>query len=151
MSRGKKTNEDEEVDGPRIAAKIISRLPSETRARVLQSMGEVAPEILEKVQSVIVDFNDVATLSSQGAQTLINTIEHKDLVLSLKTASEEVKNTFLQNMSKRKADLVQEDLGTLGRVKLKDVEAAQRRILDTLENLRNEGKVRTQSKNDIWV
>lgn len=142
---------DEKVDGARIAADILSHMPSANKERILKEMSVRDPEILVKVQDNLLNFNDIASLTPQGMQVLIKSIEHNDLILSLKTASAEVKDAFFINMTERKAALVKEDFAALPKVKLSDVEEAQRRIMKKLEELRSSGQIRTQSKNDVWV
>lgn len=139
------------MDGAKIAAQILSKMPVANRERLLKAMESKDPDIVVKVQDNLFDFNDIATLASQGVQILIKSIEHSDLVLSLKTASAEVKNAFFTNMTERKAALVKDDFNALPKVKLSDVEDAQRRILKILDDLRSSGQIRTQSKNDVWV
>lgn len=142
---------DEKVDGAKIAADILNRMQSKNRDRILRDMETRDPEILVKVQEKLFDFNDIASLTPQGMQVLIKSIEHNDLIMSLKTASIEVKEAFFTNMTERKAALVKEDFESLPKVKLTDVEDAQRRIIKKLDELRSSGQIRTQSKNDVWV
>lgn len=142
---------DEKVDGAKIAADILSRMPAAHREKVVKAMEKVDPAVTVKVAERLFDFNDIATLTPQGAQVLINAVDHKDLVISLKTASSEVKEVLFGNMSQRKAQLVKDDFTALPKIRISEVEDAQRRILKILDELRSSGQIRTQSKNDIWV
>jgi flagellar motor switch protein FliG len=54
-------------------------------------------------------------------------------------------------MSERKSRMITEDLQSLGKVKLSEVEECQRRILKILDDLRTAGQIRSESKKDIWV
>ena len=142
---------DEPVDGPKIAAEILNRMDSEKRERIQRKIEEKAPELSVKIKESLFDFNDLASLTPQGVQVLVAAVEQKDLVLSLKKASPQVKETLFVNMSERKAKLVKEDFESLPPVRVSDVEDAQKRIMKTLDELRSSGQIRTQSKNDLWV
>jgi flagellar motor switch protein FliG len=142
---------DEKIDGAKIAADILKALPTAKRERLLQSVAQQAPALSIKISDNLFNFNDIAKLTSKGVQTLIAAIDHKDLVLSFKTASEEVKEIFLNNMSERKAKLVNEDFLSLGKTKLSEVEDAQKKILKILDDLRTSGQIRSEDKKDIWV
>jgi flagellar motor switch protein FliG len=151
MSKAPTKTEDEKVNGPAIAAKILQAMPQEHRGKILKAMEAKAPELSIKVADNMFNFNDIASLTTQGVQVLLGAIDHRDLVMSFKTASPQVKEMFLSNMSERKAAIVNDDFLTLGKVKLTDVEDAQRRILKILDDLRTSGQIRSQSKNDVWV
>jgi len=68
-------------------------------------------------------------------------IEMRDLSLALKKVSEPLKKLLLSNVSRRAAESVQEELAFLGHVKLRDVEAAQFRIIESVRKLETEGEI----------
>ena len=145
-------SEDEPVNGPRIAAKILSRMKPANRERILNAFELRAPELLKKVQESVFTFEDITQLTTQGIQLVANTVEHQDLVVSLSKAPEPVKKAFLENISERRAKLINEDISAnINQVKLTDVEAAQKKILDIIDKLRNNGQIKTQSTDDVWV
>lgn len=74
-------------------------------------------------------------------QRFIRECEAKDIVYALKTASEEMKQVFFSNMSKRMADTVKSDLEIATNVRLKDVEEAQQRIVSLIRKLEESGEV----------
>ena len=86
-------------------------------------------------------FEDVKKIDDRGVQTILKEIPRDQLVLSLKTASDELKELLFRNVSQRASQMIQEDLSALGPVKLKDVEKAQQSIVDTVRRLEAEGKI----------
>jgi flagellar motor switch protein FliG len=146
-----KDDRDEAVDGPAIAAKILNRMKTGNKERLVQRIQAAQPEVFKKIVENLYNFEDIATLTPQSLQVLIKEIEHRDLVVSLKTASEAVKKAFFENMSPRKLQVVQEDYASLPPTRLSEVEEAQRRIMKTLEDLRTSGKIKGQAKHDVWV
>jgi flagellar motor switch protein FliG len=61
--------------------------------------------------------------------------------MALKTAPEEIKEKIFKNISKRAADMLREDLGAMGPVRLSDVETAQQEIVNIAKRLEAEGKI----------
>ena len=74
-------------------------------------------------------------------QVLLREVDASQLVLSLKTASEEVRQRVFSSMSSRAAETIKEDLQNLGPQRLMDVEKAQREIVETAIRLQAEGKL----------
>ena len=62
-------------------------------------------------------------------------------MLALKTASDQLKNKILGNMSSRAADTIREDMEFMGPVRISDVEAAQQKIVDIVRRLEEAGEI----------
>ncbi|MCI5064490.1 hypothetical protein MRY87_02065 [bacterium] len=143
--------EDEKVDGTKVAAEILKRMDGPAQTRIVANIEAAAPELAEKIQENLFRFDDIAELPDRGVQVLVQSVNHHDLVLSLKTAAPTTKQRILENVSERKKNLIAADEASQGPIKLSEVESAQKRILNTLDELRSSGKVRTGSSHDIWV
>ena len=144
-------DDSEDINGAKIAAQILSRMNRATQERLRRQIEERAPEISVKIEANMFRFDDIADLHGPGVQVLVQNISHQDLVLSLKTASSKVKAKFLENISQRKQQMVEEDVDALGPQTVSEVEDAQRRILVKLDELRTAGLIRSEAKNDVWV
>ena len=70
-------------------------------------------------------------------------------MIALKGANEELKQKFLENMSSRAAEAFIEELQFLGPVKVKDVEAAQRKVIEIVQQLAEEGKVSIGAQEEV--
>lgn len=152
MANNERDNRDDEaVDGPKIAADILSRMKPAVQARLQKAIEAVDPAIAQKIADNIIRFDSIIELNTKGLQVLLKEIPHQDLVLSLKTASQTVKDILFNNMSERKQTMVREDLAALPPTRLSEIEQAQRRIVLKMDELRTSGAIRTDSKNDVWV
>jgi flagellar motor switch protein FliG len=100
-------SKDETVDGPKIAAQILNRMRTPNKERILQQIATSDPHLAQKISDNVFSFEDIADLMPQGAQLLIKEIEHKDLIVSLKSASDKVKN-ILFAICWRKLQIVRE-------------------------------------------
>ena len=79
---------------------------------------------------------------------MLKEVDNDELCLSLKTASDELKEKIFGNMSTRAADLIREEMQYLGPVRLSDVEAAQQRIVDIVRRLEDAGEIIVAGRGD---
>jgi flagellar motor switch protein FliG len=86
-------------------------------------------------------FDDLVWIDDVGIRELLKEISNDDLTLALKTASEEVKNKILKNLSQRASQMLLEDIEVMGPVRLSDVERAQQNILNVARRLEKEGRL----------
>jgi len=99
-------------------------------------------------------FEDLINLQDKDLQKLLREIDRKDLTLSLKITDDKLKDKIFSNMSERAAELLKEELEYMGMVKLKEVEAAQARIIDVVKSLEESGELSLNLKGnseDIYV
>jgi len=144
-------SKDEQVNGPKVAADILNKMKPSDRERLVHSMKQAAPEVTKQVEANLISFEDIAELSANGIQLLIKEVDHRDLVISLKAASQKVSLALYNNMSARKRQSVTEDLDSLPQMEPAEIDEAQHRILKMLDILRTQGKIRSESKSDVWV
>jgi flagellar motor switch protein FliG len=139
--RGSSASEEEELFGPKSAADILNFVERNNEERILSEIEEMYPEIADQIRNLMFTFEDVGRIDDKGIQAILKDVPRDQLVLALKTASPELSQQLLRNMSQRAAAMIAEDLQTLGPVKLKDVEKAQQSIVDTVRRLESEGKI----------
>ncbi|MDL1969676.1 MAG: flagellar motor switch protein FliG [Candidatus Desulfofervidaceae bacterium] len=120
---------------------IVKKLDKNTVEIMLADLQEIDPELATKVENQLFTFDDLATLDDRSVQTLLREIDTRDLVLALKAASDQLKDLFLRNMSHRAREMILDDMEATGPVRLRDVEAAQQRIVDVAKKLEEEGKI----------
>jgi flagellar motor switch protein FliG len=68
-------------------------------------------------------------------------VETKELAVALKAASEEVKQKVYKNMSERAAEMLKEEMETLGPVRMKEVSDAQQAITAIIQEMEAKGEV----------
>jgi flagellar motor switch protein FliG len=123
------------------AADILNAMDKTVSRAMLTSIEERNPELCQAIRKKMFTFEDLLLLNSQAIQRIMRETDMRDLALSLKKASEPLKKLLLSNISRRGAEAVQEEMSMLGHVKLRDVEAAQFRIIDAVRKLEAEGEI----------
>lgn len=129
------------LGGVQKVAEILNRCDRKTSDAVLQALEEADSEMAERVRKLMFVFDDLVAVPDVGIREILKEVDNKDLVVALKTASEELKNKIFRNLSKRAAQILEEDLAVLGPVRLSEVEAAQQRIIEVARRLEKEGRI----------
>jgi flagellar motor switch protein FliG len=132
---------DEEINGAKSAADILNFVDRINEGRLMTEMEELDPEMAEQIRGLMFTFEDIKKIDDRGIQTLLKEVPRDRLILCLKKASDEVRELLFRNISQRAAQMLQDDLSATGPVKLKDVEKAQRDVVDIVRRLESEGKI----------
>ncbi len=125
----------------KVAADIMNMLDKTVEARVFGALDESAPEVAETIRNLMLTFEDLIRLENRDMQALLKELPREDLMLALKTASPAMKDKIFANVSKRAAEIMQDDMSQMGPVKLKDVEKAQAAIVAVARRLADEQKI----------
>ncbi len=129
------------TDGISTVANILNKLDSTSEKHILETLEEENPELADKIKDNLFVFDDIVNLDDIAIQLILREIEQQDLVKALKGASQEIRDKFFRNMSKRTAQLIKEDIEFLGPIRLREVEEARQKILNVIRKLESEGKI----------
>ena len=91
----------------------------------MASMEEVDPSMVDEIRNLRFTFEDILRINDNGVQLVIKEVQNEDLLVSLKTATDELKEKLFSNMSERAAGMLKEDLEYLRPMKISEVEKAQ--------------------------
>ena len=140
------TQDLERAGGVESIAEILNLVDRTTEKGILENLEEEDPDMVEQIRRLMFVFEDIVLVNDKGIQSVLKEIEHDELALALKTASEELQSKIFKNMSERAATLIKEDMEFMGPVRLSDVEAAQQRIVDVVRRLEEAGEVIIQGR-----
>lgn len=127
--------------GIEAVVQILNGVDRGTERTILEELEIRDPELAEEIKKRMFVFEDIVTLDNRSIQRVIRQVDHDDLLLSLKVASEEVKEVLFRNMSKRMAETFKEEMEIMGPVRLKDVEEAQTRVVAVIRRLEEAGEI----------
>ncbi|HEV7731441.1 MAG TPA: flagellar motor switch protein FliG [Candidatus Binatia bacterium] len=129
------------LGGTKLAADIMNLVDKGVESRVFSDLDDSAPEVAETIRNLMLTFEDLIRLDNRGLQLLLKEVAREDLMLALKTASPAMQEKVFANISARAAEILQEDMSTMGPVRLKDVEKAQANIITVARRLAEEQKI----------
>jgi flagellar motor switch protein FliG len=128
-----------EVGGPRAVADVFNRLGAKASKATLTQIEQLDQELAASIKEMMFTFEDMVDLDGASIREILKVVDKNDLMLALKNAAEELKEKFYANMSQRAKDAFVEELQFLGAVKMKEVESAQRKIVDAVQTLAEQG------------
>ena len=131
----------EAYGGVRAVAEMLNRLDSATSKEILERVEEEDANMVETIRHLMFVFEDLLMIDANGLKELVAKIDRKVLTVALKGTSDQLRNHFLQGMSQRGAEMLREDMETMGPVKIKDVEAAQQQIIAMVRELEADGTI----------
>lgn len=120
---------------------ILNASDRGTEKNILDSLEIDDVELADEIKKRMFVFEDIVILDNRSIQRVLREVDNHDLALALKGASEEVSKVLYNNMSKRMAEMIQEDIQFMGPVRLKDVEDAQQRIVNIIRTLEDAGEI----------
>lgn len=135
-----------ETEGVKLVSEILNKADRATEKSILESLEEENPELADNIRRLMFVFEDIILVDDRGIQNLLKEINVNQLALALKVSSDELKNKFLKNMSKRAGELLKEEMEYMGPVRLSEVEAAQRAIVEKVRALEEAGQAYIQGR-----
>lgn len=138
---GSSASQTKQMGGVRCAAEIMNNLETAVETELMDSIRELDEDMGNQIQDLMFVFENLKTVDNQGIQTLLREVSSEVLILALKGADEELKDKIFSNMSRRAAELLQDDLEAKGPVRISEVEAAQREILTIARRMADAGEI----------
>ena len=135
------TQDYTQTGGIEAVVEVLNGVGRSTERTILDALEIQDPVLAEEIKKRMFVFEDIVTLDNRAIQRVIRDVDNNDLLLSLKVASEEVKDIVYKNMSKRMVETFAEEMEYLGPVRLRDVEEAQSRIVAVIRHLEDAGEI----------
>lgn len=128
-----------------IIASVLNNISSDKQQSFMDGLRVHDENIAEIVQKTMFTFDDfVKRIDPLSMQKIIKEVSAEDMIRALKMAQQkqtEVYNYFIQNMSKRAAENIQEEIEAFGALRMKDAEASQQEIIRITRELAKAGQV----------
>ena len=137
------------VDGIARSAALVRRMGRETGEALLGSLEEGNQELATEIRRAMYTFEDLSVLDARALRSLLEAVPVEKLTMAMKTASQSLVTHIFTSMSKRAAERIKEDMEVMGGVRLADVEAAQREIVEVALRLDAEGTISLEAKSAV--
>lgn len=133
----------ESYGGVRAVAELFNRLDRAVSQPVLETIEHESPELAVTIRNLMFVFDDLVNVEDQGLREIIQRVDKKVLTIALKGATEEIRQRFFSNMSKRATEMLKEEMEVLGAIRLREVEKAQQEVVAVARKLEEEGLIVT--------
>lgn len=129
------------VDGLKRAADLVSRLKGAIGEKLLEAIDDNDESLAIEIKRAMFTFEDLIKVDSRDMQTVLKEVSTDQLRNALKTATPELRAHILGAMSRRAAEMLMDDLDSMGPVKLSVVEEAQNAVVEVALGLQRDGKI----------
>ncbi len=129
------------IGGVDAVVDILNTVDRSTEKHIMETLEIEEPELADEIRKKMFVFEDILLLDDRAIQRVLRDVDNNDLALALKSANEQVQNTIFNNMSKRLAVMIKEDMEFMGPVRMKDVEEAQQKIVNIIRKLEDSGEI----------
>ena len=120
---------------------ILNSTDRSTEKHIMETLEIDDPELADEIRKKMFVFEDILLLDDRSIQRVLRDVDNNELALALKGANEEVQNAIFNNLSKRLAEMIKEDMEFMGPVRMKDVEEAQQKIVNIIRKLEDAGEI----------
>jgi flagellar motor switch protein FliG len=128
-------------DAHEMMAEIFNAFDRHTEGRFMLALDEADKDAAERIRALMFTFDDLLRLDAASVQTLLRNVPRDKLTIALKGANPEVREFFLKYMSQRAGKLLMDDIGSLGPVRLRDVDDAQSSMVLLAKDLADKGEI----------
>jgi flagellar motor switch protein FliG len=128
-------------DSHEVMAEIFNGFDRQTEARFLSALDISAKDSAKRIRALMFTFEDLAKLDSGAIQTLLRNVDKDTLARALKGANDMMKELFFGSMSARASKNLQDDMQSLGPLRLKEVDEAQTKMVNQAKELADKGEI----------
>ncbi|MFT5590133.1 MAG: flagellar motor switch protein FliG [Bradyrhizobium sp.] len=136
------------MGGIRAAAEILNFLSGENEQSVIANLKNYDSDMAQKIMDEMFVFDNIMDIDDRGIQIILREVQSDSLIVALKGANVDLREKIFKNMSSRAAEMMREDLESKGPVRLSEVEAQQKEILQVVRRLSDEGQIQLGAKGD---
>ncbi len=129
------------IGGVDAVVDILNSVDRGTEKHIMEALEIEEPELADEIRKKMFVFEDILLLDDRAIQRVLRDVANDDLTLALKGANEQVQAAIFNNMSKRLAVMIKEDMEFMGPVRMKDVEEAQQKIVNIIRKLEDAGEI----------
>ena len=138
-----------EVGGPRAVAELLNKLGQKATKSTIELIEKTDAALATTIKDLMFTFEDINKLDKTAIRELLKALDKNQLMIALKGAGDELKQKFLENMSTRAAEAFEEEMQFMGPTKVKDIEEAQRKIVEEVQKLADKGLVQLGEADEV--
>ena len=129
------------IGGVDQVVEILNAVDRGTEKHIMETLEIEEPELADEIRKKMFVFEDILLLDDRAIQRVLHDVDNNDLTLALKGSNEQVQNAIFNNLSKRLASMIKEDMEFMGPVRMKDVEEAQQKIVNIIRKLEDSAEI----------
>ncbi|MFY4845261.1 flagellar motor switch protein FliG, partial [Aliarcobacter butzleri] len=133
-----------DVGGVKVVADMLNKLGPKS-IDILKNINGIDTSLATRIKDNMFVFEDLLNLDVEYIMKILQGVESADVAVAMKNATEEQIEKVTSAMSQRVKDRFKEESEMLTKVKIKDIEAAQRRMLDVAQKMMEDGIIEREN------
>ena len=129
------------IGGVDAVVEILNTVHRGTEKHIMETLEIEEPELADEIRKKMFVFEDILLLEDRAIQRVLREVDNNELAIALKNANEQVQTAIFNNLSKRLAVMIKEDMDFMGPVRMKDVEEAQQKIVNIIRKLEDSAEI----------
>ena len=129
------------IGGVDSVVEILNAVDRGTEKHIMETLEIEEPELADEIRKKMFVFEDILLLDDRSIQRVLREVDNNDLAIALKGSNEDVQNAIFNNLSRRLAVMIKEDMDFMGPVRMKDVEEAQQKIVNIIRKLEDSSEI----------
>ena len=127
--------------GPEAVAEILNHVPRSVERHVMDDFQHRDKELFESVAQLMFVFEDFVLVDKAAIRKVMERVTNDEMAMAMKDIPDDVARHILGALEADAASALEDAIGRLGRVRRRDVETAQREVIEELAQLDKAGEV----------
>ncbi|RBQ29745.1 flagellar motor switch protein FliG [Aliarcobacter vitoriensis] len=133
-----------DVGGVKVVADMLNKMGPKA-IDILKNINGIDTALAARIKDNMFVFEDLLNLDTEYIMKIIQGVESADVAVAMKNATDEQIEKVTSAMSQRVKERFFEESEMLTKVKIKDIEAAQRRMLAIAQKLMDDGVIEREN------
>lgn len=138
-------NNQEAAGGMDTVIPILNHVETGIEKTILERLEAIDPQLAETIRGQLFTFNDIGTLDDNAIQLILRQVDPRVMALALKNASKDLLDKLGHNLSQHARAILEDEMNAMTRVRIRDVEKAQREIITLVHSLEEKGDITLRS------
>jgi len=139
------------IEGKEKLIDILKHASFDKASEILDNLEQVSPDLANELMDKLFTFNDILKIPKKSLVFALKTFKDKDIAFMLKGADEDLKKFFFSCVTKKRQQLIQDEMDYLGKVKKIDVDDIRKDFIEHLKILEEKGKIVLNPDLDIYI
>lgn len=139
------------MGGVKTAAEILNLMNSSLEEDVIETVRAYSEDLAQRIIDEMFLFENLMEMDDRAVQMLLKEIDPNSLAVALKGADDDLVGKFTRNMSQRAGQLLLEDMEARGPIRVSQVEAEQKSILQIVRRMADKGEIVLSAGDDSYV
>ncbi len=127
--------------GLNVIVPILNNTERAAERLIMARLEEQDPELAENIRNRMFVFENIVQLEDRYIQKVLRRVDNKTLAMAMKGGAPDITDKLMKNLSQKAAELLKDDIDVLGPVRIRDVEQAQREIVNIIRQLEDQGEI----------